>query len=108
MQKMALNQFIEQRNGEILQDGWPNRKRSITGQGCTKHAFLYLLPQGQNYQKLMQNEESMMKAGGRENYAIKVIETAGNTLENVLVKSDPFGGNKCDDKNCIPNKNPKN
>ena len=49
-----------------------------------------------------------MRAGGRENWAIKVIETAGKTLENVLVKSDPFGGNKCDDKNCIPNKNPKN
>ena len=53
-------------------------------------------------------KEAMMRAGGRENYAIKVIETAGQTLENILVKSDPFGGNKCDDKNCIPNKNPKN
>ena len=49
-----------------------------------------------------------MRPGGRENWGIKIIETAGKTLENVLVKSDPFNGNKCLDKTCLPNKNSKN
>ena len=49
-----------------------------------------------------------MRPGGRENWGIKIIETAGKTLENVLVKADPFHGNKCLDKTCLPNKNPKN
>ena len=49
-----------------------------------------------------------MRPGGRENLPTKIIETAGKTLESVLVKSDPFDGNKCQDKNCLPNKNPKN
>ena len=49
-----------------------------------------------------------MRPEGRENQSIKIIETDGQTLENVLVKSDPFNGNKCFDLKCIPNKNMKN
>ena len=49
-----------------------------------------------------------MRPGGRENWPIKIIETAGKTLESVLVKSDPFNGNKCEDPKCLPNKNKKN
>ena len=56
----------------------------------------------------MQAKEIEMRPGGRENWGIKIIETAGQTLENVLVKSDPFNGNKCLDKKCIANKNIKN
>ena len=63
---------------------------------------------GAELQKLMQKKEEQMRPGGRENWSIKIIETAGNTLENVLVKADPFNGNKCLDKTCLPNKNPKN
>ena len=49
-----------------------------------------------------------MRPGGREKWPIKIIETAGQTLERALVKTDPFGGNKCEDKTCLPSKNPKN
>ena len=49
-----------------------------------------------------------MRPGVRENWCIKIIETAGKTLENGLVKADPFSGNKCLDKTCLPNKNPNN
>ena len=58
--------------------------------------------------QLMQSKEVEMRPGGREKWPIKIIETAGQTLEQALVKSDPFGGNKCLDKNCLPSKNPKN
>jgi hypothetical protein len=34
----------------------------------------------------MQKKEQLMRPGGRENWGIKIIETAGKTLENVLVK----------------------
>ena len=52
----------------------------------------------------MQEKEENMRAGGRENWPIKIIELAGRTLEQTLVKSDPFNGNKCTDKKCIPSK----
>ena len=84
------------------------QKKKYNWLGMYKTCIFVPPTPGAQLQKLMQNKEAMMRAGGRENYAIKVIETAGQTLENILVKSDPFGGNKCDDKNCIPNKNPKN
>ena len=45
-----------------------------------------------------------MRAGGREAWPIKIIETAGRTLEQTLVKTDPFNGNQCYDKNCLPSK----
>ena len=63
---------------------------------------------GSALKKMMQAKEIEMRPGGRENWSIKIIETAGQTLENVLVKSDPFNGNKCFDLKCIPNKNMKN
>jgi hypothetical protein len=59
-------------------------------------------------QKLMQAKEKELRAGGSENLPIKIIETAGKPLERILVKQDPFNGNKCVDKYCIPNRNPKN
>ena len=36
-----------------------------------------------------------MRPGVRENWQIKIIETAGKPLEKVLVKTDPFNGNSC-------------
>ena len=44
----------------------------------------------------------------KEQYQIKIIETAGRTLEQTLVNPDPFNGNKCTDAKCEPNKNAKN
>ena len=38
----------------------------------------------------------------------KVEEAAGKILEQSLVNTDPFSGNKCKDKNCLHNPNPKN
>ena len=63
---------------------------------------------GSSLKKMMQAKEIKMRPGGRENWSIKIIETAGQTLENVLVKPDPFNGDKCLDLKCIPNKNMKN
>ena len=57
---------------------------------------------------LMQRKEEVMRPGGRESWAIKMIETAGKSLENCLVKTDPFEGNQCSDKSCLPANNPKN
>ena len=63
---------------------------------------------GSELKKQMQAKEEEMRAGGREAYPIKIIETAGRTLEQTLVNTDPFDGNKCSDDKCEPNKNPKN
>ena len=56
----------------------------------------------------MQSKEEEMRAGGREAYPIKIIETAGKTLEQKLVNADPFEGNKCTDDKWEAKKNPKN
>ena len=56
----------------------------------------------------MQLKEKELRPGGRENFPIKIVETAGKPLERVLVNNDPFDGNKCSDKQCLPNRNPKN
>ena len=63
---------------------------------------------GSELKTIMQNIEKDMRPGGREKWPIKIIETSGKTLESVLVKADPFQGNKCLDPKCLPNKNPKN
>ena len=59
---------------------------------------------GSELKKMMQEKEEKMRAGGREAWPIKIIETAGRTLEQTLVKTDPFNGNQCYDKNCLPSK----
>ena len=63
---------------------------------------------GSELKKQMQAKEEEMRSGGREGYPIKIIETAGKTLEQTLVNTDPFDGNKCNDEKCEPKKNPKN
>ena len=56
--------------------------------------YLFVPPaRGSELKKIMEAKETEMGPGGRENWSIKVIKTAGQTLK--LVKSDPFNGNKC-------------
>ena len=63
---------------------------------------------GSELKKRMQDKEEELRAGGREKYPIKIIETAGRTLEQTLVNTDPFSGNQCTDEKCEVKKNPKN
>ena len=49
-----------------------------------------------------------MRPGGREEWPIRIIETSGKSLERCIVKTDPFNGNQCSDKNCLPAQNPNN
>ena len=47
--------------------------------------------------KLMQQKEEELQKGGRESFPVKIIETAGKTLEQTLVDTDLFNGNECAD-----------
>ena len=49
-----------------------------------------------------------MRPGGREDWPIKIIETSGKSLERCIVKTDPFNGNQCLDKTCLPAQNKNN
>ena len=49
-----------------------------------------------------------MRPGGREEWAIRIIETSGKPLERCIVKTDPFNGNQCLDSKCLPAKNKNN
>ena len=61
---------------------------------------------GSELKKRMQEKEEETRVGGREGWPIKIIETAGRTLEQTLVNTDR--GNKCSDPKCLPSKDPKN
>ena len=60
---------------------------------------------GSKLKKEMQSKEEELRAGGREGWPIKIIETAGKTLEQTLVNTDPFNGNQCKDAKCLVNSN---
>ena len=53
---------------------------------------------GLELKRRMQEKEEEMRGGGCEGYPIKIIETAGRTLDHTLVNTDPFGGNLCTDE----------
>ena len=63
---------------------------------------------GSELKKRMQRKEQETRVGGREGWPIKIIETAGRTLEQTLVNNDPFQGNACNDPKCVPSRDPKN
>ena len=83
------------------------RKNNWLGKFWKSCIFVPPTP-GSELKKQMQAKEEEMRAGGRESFPIKIIETAGKTLEQTLVNTDPFNGNQCSDEKCEPKKNPKN
>ena len=89
---------------------WLAKKRKKTNWlgNFWKSAIFVPPTPGSELKKQMQAKEQETRAGGRESYPIKIIETAGRTLEQALVNTDPFDGNRCSDENCEPNKNPNN
>ena len=91
-------------------DRWlEKRKKKNNWLGTFWKSCIFVPPTpGSELKKQMQSKEEELRAGGRESYPIKIIETAGKTLEQTLVNTDPFEGNKCTDQKCEPNKNPKN
>ena len=87
-----------------------DKQKNITGWlGTFYKSFIFVPPTpGGELQNRMQLKEQELRAGGREMWAIKIIETAGRPLERAIVFSDPFGGNKCTDKKCLPTLDPAN
>ena len=83
------------------------KKRNWLGTFWKSCIFVPPTP-GSELKKQMQAKEEETRAGGREDYPIKIIETAGKTLEQTLVNTDPFEGNQCNDEKCEPTKNSKN
>ena len=81
--------------------------RKWLGDTFKSHIFVPPTP-GSELQKLMQAKEKELRAGGGENFPVKIIETAGKPLERILVKTDPFSGKGCSDLKCIPQRNVKN
>ena len=89
--------------------GWRKSSRWLERKRSNYKSCIFVPPTpGSELQKRMQKVEQEMRPGGRENWAIKVIETAGKSIERVLVKTDPLNGNTCSDKSCLPNKNRNN
>ena len=84
------------------------KKKKSSWLGAYKSCIFVPPTPGSQLQSKLQAIEKEMRPGGRENWPIKIIETSGKTLESVLVKADPFQGNKCSDPKCLPNKNYKN
>ena len=88
---------------------WMGKKRQQ--KGCLRYfkSCIYIPPTpNSELKKVLQAKEKEMRVGGREKFPIQIIETAVRTLERELVKVDSFGGNMCNDKHWIPNKNKEN
>ena len=83
------------------------KKKSWLGKFWKSCIFVPPTP-GSELKQKMQKKEEETRVGGRELWPIKIIETAGRTLEQTLVNTDPFGGNQCYDAKCLPSKDPKN
>ena len=105
---MESGPCIVPRAGKSLPDGWKRREKNNWLGLFWKSCILVPPTPGSELKKQMQAKEEEMRAGGREAFPIKIIETAGKTLEQTLVNTDPFNGNQCSDEKCEPNKNPKN
>ena len=89
-----LGPSIEPKDGTNLPAGWRAEENLKIGRGKFQIVYFWV--------------EQEMRPGGRENWQIKIIETAGKPLEKVLVKTDPFNGNSCSDKSCLSNRNKNN
>ena len=90
-----------------LEDKKKRKAKRWLGGDYKSYIFVPHTP-GSELRKLMQTKEEEMRPGGREKFHIKIIESAGNPLERMLVNVDPFEGNKCEDANCVVSKNPNN
>ena len=83
------------------------KKKNCLGSFWKSCIFVPPTP-GSELKKRMQAKEEQLRPSGRESWPIKIIEMAGKTLEQTLVRTDPFNRNKCNDKKCLPNNNFKN
>ena len=89
--------------------GLEKRKKKTNWLGPFYKSCIFVPPTpGGELKKRMQAKEKELRTGGREDYPIKIIETAGRPLERALVKSDPFNGNQCHDKKCFVQVNTNN
>ena len=77
---------------------WLDKKRkSKNWLGSSYKSCIFVPPTpGSELRKLLQRKEIEMRPGGREDWPIKIVETAGKSIECCLVTTDPFHGNQCD------------
>ena len=86
-----------------------SKKKSQNWLGPSFKSCIFVPPTpGSELKKLLQQKEEEMRPGGREEWPIKIIETYGKSLERFIVKTDPFNGNQCLDKKCLPAQNKNN
>ena len=86
-----------------------SRNKSQNWLGPKYKSCIFVPPTpGSELKQLLQQKEVEMRPGGREDWPIKIIETSGKSLERCIVKTDPFNGNQCLDKTCLPAQNKNN
>jgi hypothetical protein len=77
------------------------RKKKCSWQGNYSGVIFVPYTKDSKLRKDLQQLEERMRVGGREAHKIKVIERAGPTLTGSLIRKDPFGRQKCQDKACF-------
>ena len=83
---------LKEWNGSARRMEKHSKKKNWLGTFWKSCIFVPPTP-GSELKKKMQEKEEQLRAGGRESWPIKIIEMAGKTLEQTLVKTDPFNGN---------------
>ena len=85
------------------------RKRKKGWMGGEFKSVIFVPPTpGGELKKRLQAREEELRPGGREEWKIRIVETAGKSVERSLVNNDPCDGNKCDDEKCLVNKSETN
>jgi hypothetical protein len=78
------------------------REKGKKWQGDFKSVIFIPFTKNSKLCKELQKTEERMRIGGRENYRIRIVERAGPTLGQKLVKKNPFKVQECGDRSCLP------
>ena len=100
----GFNNIMDSNRSGEKPEGWKGKEKKIKKKllGTFKSVIFCPPIPSSELRSFHQRKEEAMRAGGREDWPIKIVKTAWKTLESTLVQVDPFKGNTCDDIKHIP------
>jgi hypothetical protein len=78
------------------------REKGKKWQGDFKSVIFVPFTRDSKLCKELQKTEERLRIGGREEYKIRIVERAGPTIGQKIIKKNPFKTQDCGDKKCFP------
>ena len=99
-----MEQYKEQKSRRSAQ-GLEDQKKKWLGATFKYFIFVPTTPGAELKQRMQKKGKAdETRAGGREDWPIRIMEGTGKNIKRSVVNTDPFNGNHCNDKKCLPNK----